>query len=62
LTSELHDAVPVVGHKNASVGGNLQAVGPAVIFHNQRPLAVRRNAKNASERDVDDVEIAFGVE
>jgi hypothetical protein len=59
---ELHDAVAIVGDKDASVGTDLQAVGPAVIFCYQRPFAVRRDLEDASERDVDDAEIAVGIE
>ena len=59
---ELHDTVHVIGHKDAAVGADLQAVGPAVIFDHQRPRAIRRDAKNAPERNVDDIKIAIGVE
>src|SRR6266487_1273597 len=56
LCIELHNAVHVVGDKDASIGADLQTVGPAVIFCHQRPFAVRRDPKNATERNIDDVE------
>ena len=59
---EFHDAVHVVGNQDAAVAADLQAVGPAVIFDHQRPCAVRRDPEDAPERNIDDVEIAFGVE
>ena len=59
---ELHDAVPVVGDQDAPVAADLQPVGPAVIFDDQRPFPVRRDPEDAAEGDIDDVEIAVGIE
>jgi hypothetical protein len=62
LASSIHDAVAIVGDKDAAIGRNLEAIRPAVIFDHQRPPAVGRDPKNAAERDIDDVEIARSVE
>ena len=62
LGVELHDAVHVVGDQDAAVAADLQAVRPAVIFDHQRPCPVRRDPEDAAEGNVDDVEIAVGVE
>ena len=36
---ELHDAVPVIGNQDAPVGIDLESVGPAVIFDDQRSIS-----------------------
>jgi len=48
----------IIGDQDASVASDLEAVGPAVIFDDERPFLVRRDPEDASERDVDDVVIA----
>lgn len=52
----------IIGDQNAAVGRDLQSVWPAVILENERPFAVGRYLKNAAEGNVDDVEMAGGVE
>jgi len=60
---ESHDAALVIGdHEAPSIGMQLHAVRPAIVFGDERPRARRRDAEDAPERDIDHVEIARAVE
>ena len=52
----------IVGDQDAAVLADLQAVRPALIFDHQRPCLVGRDPEDAAEGNIDDVEIAVGVE
>ena len=62
LRIELHEAVPIVGHEDTSVGRDFQPVRPAAILDRERPLAAGGDLEDAPEGNVDDIEIAVGVE
>jgi hypothetical protein len=53
LRIELHDAVAIVGDKNAAVAADLEAVGPAVILDRERPFPVRRDLEDAPKWNID---------
>src|SRR5665213_3159035 len=59
---EQQKAELVVGDVDASVAMDLQAVGPAVILDDELAFELRRQAEDAAERDVDEIEIAVAVE
>ena len=52
----------MIGHEQATVLMNLQAVGLAVILGDDRKLASRIYPQNAAVGDVDAVEIAVAIE
>jgi hypothetical protein len=40
----------------------LEAVGPAVVLHDEVPFLLRRDAEDAAKRDVHNPEVALAVE
>jgi len=50
--------VHVVGNEDAAASVDLQSIGPALVFNDERPFSVGGDAEDAAERDVDNVEIA----
>jgi hypothetical protein len=54
--------VPIVGHEDTSVGRDFQPVRPAAILDRERPLAAGGDLEDPPEGNVDDIEIAVGVE
>jgi len=48
LHIELHDAVHVIGDQHASVSADLETVGPAVIFRDERPCTVGRDPERSA--------------
>ena len=59
---EKHQSALVVGNENAPVPVDLQSVWPAVIFGDLIPFTIRRDAEDAAERYVGDVEASFPIE
>ena len=59
---EQHDAEFVIGHEDAAVLVDAQAIGFAGIFSDDVKFALRRDAKDAAVRNVNDIEIARAVE
>lgn len=62
LRVEHHESQTVVGDEDTAVPVNLQAVGPAVIFGEQLPVAFRRNAQDTPIWDVYNEQIALAIE
>src|SRR5262249_6269349 len=52
----------VIRDPDAAVLVDRKAVGPAVVFGDERPTQVGRDAEDASVRDIDDVEVARAIE
>src|SRR5688572_18823839 len=59
---EKHQSALVVGNEYTSVPVDLQSVWPAVIFGDLIPFTIRRDAEDATERYVSDVEASFPIE
>ena len=57
-----HDAMPMIGHEQAAVPVDLQAVRLAVILGDDRELAGRIDPQDAAVGDVDAVEVAVAIE
>jgi len=62
LDVEFENAAPIIRNEDAPVPADLQSVRPTLIFDDQRPVAVGRNPEDATEGNVDDVEMTFGIE
>ena len=52
----------VISDEGAAVAVELQAVRPAVVLHDELPLALRVDAEDAAERNVDAPKVALPVE
>ena len=62
LRIQQEDAVVIIGDEYASILMNFKSVGFAVIFRDQRELTLRRDAKDTTVGNVDNIEIAVTVE
>src|SRR3954451_8483968 len=62
LRIEFHEPMLVIGDQNTTVRGDFKSVGPALVLDRERPFAAGRDPEDASKGNVDDIEIALGIE
>jgi hypothetical protein len=62
LRVQCEQSLLVIRDEGASILVELEAVGPAIILHDEVPFFLRRDAEDPAEWDVHDPEVALAVE